>query len=370
MSTFLERDATEVLVSGQWSRVLGAPVGNLDADFFESGGNSLAAARFTAGLRRVFPEADLPLEVVFDARTFRAISSWLRKGHSTPNGRIVTLAEEGAGVPLLLLPSGGGGVVGLQALAGEPLDRPVYALQARGLNPVDGPPLRNLTDLVADFAEIVRARDLPRTIHLAGYCAGGIFAYELARTLCDEGWSVASVLLLNTSLHTPPATFEEIVETRLNSISESAGLGAKRSADAQQVFAELIASGADIVETDAAAFEARLHVYASLWSAAVGYRPQPADFPVRLFSTPDRVDPKDVTAVGHHVPDWGETGLQDFHCYEVSSGHFEMLRHRPTLQMIEDCLVEVEGRSQAVAPAAIASHRASGQPHSYEGRTG
>ncbi|KJK55548.1 hypothetical protein UK12_28010 [Saccharothrix sp. ST-888] len=48
---------SEVLVSAQWSRVLGFPT-SIDDNFFECGGNSFKAARLAGGLRNAIGRED------------------------------------------------------------------------------------------------------------------------------------------------------------------------------------------------------------------------------------------------------------------------------------------------------------------------
>ncbi|MFJ5803758.1 thioesterase domain-containing protein [Streptomyces decoyicus] len=342
MSSYIDRDAIEVVVAAQWSRLLGAPPASLDADFFASGGSSLMAAQLTAALNKAFSTA-LPLQVVFDLRTFRAISAAIRQGVPAASQRLVTLTSEGSGVPLLLLPSGGGGVMRLHRFGGEPLNRPVYGLQTLGLDPEGVPCPHTLDDLIADFLQVVEASELPRRLHLAGYCSGGTFAYELARNLRSRGWDIASVSLLSTSLYSPPQGIAEIIQERLCALGDSVGMELKpTNLDAGSVFSQLKANNKDLVETDFGAFEARLQVYGALGAAVVGYVPETLDLPVRLFSTDDRNDPSDVSQTTYEVCDWPEIGLPDFQKYDLSVSHFEMLRHEPTLRTIEKTLSELD----------------------------
>ncbi|ORT57225.1 amino acid adenylation domain-containing protein [Streptomyces sp. CB03238] len=350
MSSFVERDAVEVVVAAQWFRVLGSTPPSLDTNFFDSGGNSLAAARLTTALCKAF-RTDFPVQVVFDAQTFRGISDWIRRGVPASGKRLVTLNEKGAGAPLLLLPSGGGGVIGLQRFGGAPFDRPVFGLQARGLDPRDGLPFTVLDEMTADFVRVVEESALPRTLHLAGYCSGGTFAYELARELRARGWNVLSVSLFNTSLYRRPLVLEELIQQRLAGIAAATGLEVPAGElDAAQVFHALKDRSEDILEADLASFEARLRVYGSLWTAVTGYRPRLQDIPVRLFATPDRYHPDDVALMGEDDRDWSELGFRDFRAYDVEVSHRDMLRHDPTLHAIERSLAELDAAADPRGP--------------------
>ncbi|MEU5951492.1 amino acid adenylation domain-containing protein [Streptomyces sp. NPDC047525] len=358
MSSFVERDAVEVVIAAQWNRILGSTPDSLDSDFFESGGNSLAAARMTNALNKAF-RSEFPVQVVFDARTFRGISDWIRRGVPKSGKRLVTLNDRGDGIPLLLLPTGGGGVIGLQRFGGAPFNRPVFGLQVRGLDPRDGEPFDDLEKLLTDFVQVIEASDLPNTLHLAGYCTGGTFAYELARMLRARGRRVVSVSLFNTSLYRRPVVLQELISERLANIAGNMGL--EVSADqpgAAEVFHAMRTKGVDIVEADLASFEARLRVYGSLWMAVTGYRPEPQDIPVRFFSSADRHDPRDMSLLTGDDRDWPDIGLHDFQMHDVEVNHTNMLRHEPTLVAIEQALVELDATVDR--PSAKAARPAEG----------
>ncbi|BFV59648.1 hypothetical protein KCMC57_up47520 [Kitasatospora sp. CMC57] len=336
LPAFVERDAVDALVAAQWSRILGEPPAALDADFFASGGTSLKAARLAGALRGA-SGVKVTLQQVYRLRTFEGIGSALREDGAAGDGRLVTLNAVGAGAPLLLVPAASGGVVGLHRFGGSPVDRPVHGLQARGLDPQDGPPSSELAEQVAEFAEALEASELPRRLHLAGYCVGGILAYELARTLADRGWEIASLVLLNTSLYCPPLTVEEGMREKLRQIAADADLPAEVAEQGAEAVLRALGTGEERAE-----FDARVRVFGSVAAAISGFAPAPADFPVRLFSTEDRDDPADIAATPGPVTDWPDLGLPDYRQYPVSVDHFEMINHAPTLEAVENVLAELD----------------------------
>ncbi|MFH8804234.1 thioesterase domain-containing protein [Streptomyces sp. NPDC017936] len=342
---YVERDATEAVVAAQWSRVLGHPPASLDTDFFAAGGTSLLAAKLVSALRGALG-TQLPLKAVFEAPTFRGLSTRIREGGSSPHTRVLTLNAFGRGTPLLLVPAASGGVVGLHRLGGAPIDRPVLGLQARGLDPADGAPCATLDDIVDDFATVLEKAEAPRSLHLAGYCVGGILAYELACELDRRGWDVRSVVLLNTSLYCPPLEAADGAREKLRSIVDEAGLTVPEGEepDTVSVFRLLTSDDADTLESDFAQFEARLKVFGSVGAAISGYVPRQVVFPVRLFSTDDRDDPADVERTPHEVTDWPDLGLPDFWQHHVPVDHFEMIAHEPTLRAVEEVLTELDDR--------------------------
>ncbi|MFJ3509511.1 phosphopantetheine-binding protein [Streptomyces luteogriseus] len=342
-SYFVERDATEAVVAAQWSRVLGRPPASLDADFFGSGGSSLLAAKLVSALRGALGTR-IPLKTLFEAPTFGGLSARIRNDTPGSGGRLLTLNPSGAGAPLLLVPAASGGVIGLHRFGGDPIDRPVLGLQARGLDPAEGEPCGTLAEIVDDFTEVLEKADAPRSLHLAGYCVGGILAYELAAGLLRRGWDVRSVVLLNTSLYCPPLTVAEAAGEKLLSVAHEAGIAIPegREPDAAEVYRAVGSQGPDPIETDFAEFQAGLRVFGSVGSAVSGYVPEPGDFAVRLFSTDDRDDPSDIERTLHPVTDWPDLGLTDYQQYQVPVDHFEMIVHEPTLKAVENALKDID----------------------------
>ena len=108
---------------------------------------------------------------------------------------IVPLQPRGARVPVFAVPGHNGDVFCYRALAqhlGD--DQPFFGLQPPG---VDGQrePLARVEDLAAYFAEQIRAFRPDGAYVIAGYCAGGTIAFELARQLRQQGAAIKFVAL-------------------------------------------------------------------------------------------------------------------------------------------------------------------------------
>lgn len=111
---------------------------------------------------------------------------------------IVPLQPRGRRIPVFVAPGHNGNVFSLRLLAqqlGE--DQPFYGLQPPG---VDGEcePLTQVEELAAYFARCIRAFQPEGPYVIAGHCAGGTIAYELARQLQQQGASIAVVALFGT----------------------------------------------------------------------------------------------------------------------------------------------------------------------------
>jgi thioesterase domain-containing protein len=111
---------------------------------------------------------------------------------------IVPLQPRGAHPPVFAFGGHNGDVFCFRALArhlGE--DQPLFGLQPPGLE--DGQkPLDRIEDLAAFFAGVIRGFRPPATYVIAGFCAGGAIAFELARKLLEEGQPIALLALFGT----------------------------------------------------------------------------------------------------------------------------------------------------------------------------
>jgi thioesterase domain-containing protein len=87
----------------------------------------------------------------------------------------------------------GGGVLGYMDLARSlGPEQPFLALAARGLDSNQAPD-DDVRVMAARYAEVVRATQPEGPYYLAGYCFGGVVAYELAVQLTRAGQPVAFV---------------------------------------------------------------------------------------------------------------------------------------------------------------------------------
>lgn len=77
----LERD-----IAALWCQVLDIDAVGVDQDFFDLGGDSIAAVQLTTGLQRLIDDAVL-LEALFDAPTVGGLAGWLRREHAAAVAR-------------------------------------------------------------------------------------------------------------------------------------------------------------------------------------------------------------------------------------------------------------------------------------------
>ncbi|NED83430.1 amino acid adenylation domain-containing protein [Streptomyces sp. SID11233] len=209
----------EECVARVFREVLGLAEVATDVSFFDLGGDSIMSVQLLHKLRR----AGLVLtpQDIFEHQSVAALARTARGTNRTktpaaiaasvgnrPQGTRQRPAETGGTVLLPLRESGGlaplfcvhpaAGFPWCYAGLTSPLgaDRPVYGLQARGL---DGPDVlpTSVRVMAADYLEQVRSVRPTGPYHLLGWSFGGVVAHEMAVQLEESGESVETLAILD-----------------------------------------------------------------------------------------------------------------------------------------------------------------------------
>jgi thioesterase domain-containing protein len=192
------RDALELQLVHLWESVLGVhPIGVRD-DFFELGGNSLAAAQLFERVEREL-RTRLPLATLFQASTVESLAGFLRDtGRSPPPGSLVPMQSVGSRPPLFCVHSYEGHVLFYRDLARRLApDQPVYGLQAAGLHG-EAPPLSSVEEMAAHYLREIRTVQPHGPYLLAGMCFGISVALEMAQQLHARGEKVGALIMLDS----------------------------------------------------------------------------------------------------------------------------------------------------------------------------
>lgn len=133
------------------------------------------------------------------------ILTFLRAG-KTPNC-VVPIQPAGLHPPLFAVPGHNGDVYCYVRLARHlGSEQPFYALEPPGLEG-EQTPFQYVEELAAHFVQAVRQQQPEGPYFLAGYCAGGTIAFEMAQQLVAGGHSVELLALLEapapTSFYLP-----------------------------------------------------------------------------------------------------------------------------------------------------------------------
>jgi thioesterase domain-containing protein len=138
----------------------------------------------------------LPVSTFLKAQTVEEMAALLGEDPSLPRSALVEMQQGGPRPPLFLFPGAGGDVLGY---AGLPRlldsDQPVYGLRSVGLDG-DRKPLEHIEEIAEHFLGEIRRLQPHGPYQLAGFCIGGIIAFEIAQRLvaCDEEISLLALI--------------------------------------------------------------------------------------------------------------------------------------------------------------------------------
>ena len=206
-----ETDAERTLVK-IWQEALRLEQIGIYDDFFELGGQSLSAVAVITKIEQVFGTR-FPLACLIEAPTIHRLAQLIGGTLSSRSwSPLVSLEKAGSKPPIFLFHSHGGNILEYYPLArrlGKDSDRPMYALQSRGLDgsAIDEP---RVEEMAAYYLREIRSVQPYGPYYLGGFCLGGMLALEAAQQLHRDGEAVDLVFMINTPtaqyLHYPPET--------------------------------------------------------------------------------------------------------------------------------------------------------------------
>ncbi|QFZ21617.1 non-ribosomal peptide synthetase [Saccharothrix syringae] len=314
----------ERVLAGLFAEVLGVPAVGVDDGFFDLGGHSLLATRLVA---RIGAELGVRLGVraVFEAPTVAAMAERVGGGGGGDSlAVLLPLRDSGTRPPLFCVhPAAGVGWVYAGLLRHLP-DRPVHALQARGLSRPDARPA-NFDEVVKDYLEQVRSVQPAGPYHLLGWSFGANAAHAMAAALRAEGEEVALLALLDgyptrQAERTFAADDPEVLAALLRSLGHPADPAPRNRAE----FRDRLADG-PLSDTDpdrlAAVFAANLTLMTEGTTAHF-------DGDVLFFAaTADKTDGSPAPA------DWLAHVTGEVETHDIDCRHGEMTRPGPLAEI-------------------------------------
>jgi amino acid adenylation domain-containing protein len=191
------RDALEVQLVKIWEQVLDVQQIGIDDNFFDLGGNSLTALHLFTEIERIWHKR-LLLSVLFKSPTITEVAEIIRHNQSDHDwSPIICLESGGTKSPLFCIHPLGGNVFNYYDLSKKlQIDRPIYGLQARG---IDGkqPPFERIEDIASYFIKSIKTIQPHGPYLVLGYSFGGIVAFDIARQLTELGDQVDFLGLLD-----------------------------------------------------------------------------------------------------------------------------------------------------------------------------
>ncbi len=190
----------EQVVQAVWCTVLALPDIGRDDDFFELGGDSLAAEALMSIMVNELgvPALDATTSNLVQAPTLAAFASRLKRRPGQVNQSLVPLRVTGSRPPLFIATGGGGlGVSMVPIMRHLDSDLPVYALQAHGLE-ARGIPDWTVAAAARRNLNTIRSIQPQGPYYLAGHSFGGVVAYEMAQQLRKAGQEAAMLVLMDS----------------------------------------------------------------------------------------------------------------------------------------------------------------------------
>ena len=190
--------STEARVRAIWESILGLVL-EPDDNFFELGGTSLAAVRVLLAIHDQLG-VELAPSVFIHAQTTATMAAVI---DGPEDGRAPTFVLMRAGTgerPTFIAHDISGGVLALLPLAMRlQTDRPVYGLQARGLDCRHQPDTR-VEEMADSCVQAIRTSSHRAAYTLIGYSFGGLVALEIARRLTALGAQIDLLAMIDAHL--------------------------------------------------------------------------------------------------------------------------------------------------------------------------
>jgi thioesterase domain-containing protein/acyl carrier protein len=188
----------EERIADIWRELLSVETLGVTDDFFSLGGHSLLAARLVARLESAFGKA-IPMATLFRDPTIAGLARSIDR--ETPNSPsvLVPLRSGGTGAPLFLVHGlSGSALVYMDVARRLDSDRPVFAINARGLDD-SSHPLATIEEMASLYVEEIRDTHPGGPYLLGGWSMGGVIALEMAAQLRELGECVDLVMLLDSA---------------------------------------------------------------------------------------------------------------------------------------------------------------------------
>lgn len=185
----------ERIVLGLFCEVLEIDGLGVDDDFFAAQGDSVMAATLCSLIERDFGTV-FAASILLSDSTPRRLAAAVGAARRKAGSDILTPIQRGDGPPVFVVHGLTGESMRTKELARRLEGRPVYAIRAVGL--ADGEePLPTVGAMADAYLTAVRAVEKEGPVVVAGYCAGGMVAYEMARKLRAEDRAVPACAIID-----------------------------------------------------------------------------------------------------------------------------------------------------------------------------
>jgi amino acid adenylation domain-containing protein len=344
-TSMVPRNDVEAGLVAMWREVLEVDTVGLNDNFFNLGGDSLAATHLFLRIEKTFGRR-LPIELLLRAGTVEDLARLITEDAASAAHRLlVPIQSTGTRPPLFVVHGIGGEVLSFEGLARHlGPDQPFFAFQ---MNSSDSSALSTIESIAARYVDALLDFQPQGPYQLAGYSLGGIVAYGMAQQLLRRGHKVGFLALIDQRRpnflpgawrqpqriarflrNVPRWLRDDFMQNRPGELFRR--LRVRAGALARRIL-RLFQSGhappaPDVTHFfDIARIPAKyLEVLRSNYRALRSYVPQP--FPGKMFLFRARSQP--LTPGDWHLPDmgWGQLPLGGLTAVEVPGTHCSIMR--------------------------------------------
>jgi acyl-CoA synthetase (AMP-forming)/AMP-acid ligase II/thioesterase domain-containing protein len=207
----------QIQIAELWQRYLNRTDIGLDDDFFELGGDSLQATEMLLELERATRQVASPSDIGAQLTIRQLTQAFSRAAASN---QIVSKVKDGHGTPLFLCHGDfdGWGLYALRLVELLKHDGPVFLLHSN-LNKQGG--VTTIEEMARLYIPHLLAAWPQGSFKLAGYCHGGLAAWEMVHQLENIGRKVECIVMIDTYSINARSSIRGIVRT-LNAIGDLA----------------------------------------------------------------------------------------------------------------------------------------------------
>ena len=296
-----------------WCEALDAPRASPHDNFFDLGGDSLAATRLIVLIEKHFGR-ELPLAVLMRAATPARMAALLEAGAKgtpgpTAEGPLLALKPSGTRVPLVCITTTAVGPQCFERLARRlSAEQPFLVLPM--LDPEAG--LEQAVERLADPAcKALRAAMPEGPYILGGYCLGGIVAHAVAQRLCAQGAEVRLVVLFDS----PAPGYPKLLRGGRNYLRQATEWLRGRATFRLRDIARYLGTIGRLLRRN----------------TVRTYQPEPAGFPVVQFIA--RQEPIATRVLTDPRLGWHELCPSGFQTFEVEAGHGSLFDEEAALEI-------------------------------------
>jgi acetoacetyl-CoA synthetase len=179
-----------------WETVLQNSPIEPDDNFFDLGGDSLSAVTLFVEIENFFGR-HLPPVMIYNAPTIASLAAELERPTTSRLPPLVLLRAGSAAAPVFIAHGLGGSVIDFYSLVTLiESDRPIYGMQARGIDGVEDP-FESIEEMAQYHLEAIKKMQPQGPYALVGYSLGGLVSMEIAHRLSAAGDQVALLAMLD-----------------------------------------------------------------------------------------------------------------------------------------------------------------------------